>query len=183
LGDWTQSDEQWRELLADQVRQHARLWFRLAYDILRDSHAAEDVCQQALLRGWSNRQRLREPGLLRSWLARTVINESLAMLRRGKTEKRVLDDRLRLGDSHATPDDALATREAVMIRLDELSEDVRAVVALRIMQGMSGNEVKDLLGCSASQVSRMLHEGLEQLRSRWIAQRSQTQKEGSHDVR
>jgi hypothetical protein len=29
---------------------------------------------------------------------------------------------------------------------------------------MSGNAVKEMLGCSAAQVSRMLHEGLNQLR-------------------
>src|SRR5205809_50456 len=49
--------------------------------------------------------------------------------------------------------------------LAALPESLRAVVTLRIMEGLSGNEVKDLLGYSASQVSRMLHEGLEQLRN------------------
>ena len=55
-------------------------------------------------------------------------------------------------------------REAVVQAMDRLPETARTVVALRLMQGMSGNEVKDLLGCSASEVSRQLHAGMEQLR-------------------
>jgi len=71
VGLQAQSDREWRELLAEQVRQHARLWFRLAYDILHDAHAAEDVCQQALLRAWSNRERLRDAGQLRACISRS----------------------------------------------------------------------------------------------------------------
>ncbi len=164
MGDGTLGETQWRQLLAQQVRQHARLWFRLAFDILRDAHAAEDVCQQAMLRGWSNRHRLRDSGTLKAWLARTVINDSLAQLRRGKIEQRVLSERAK-NERVAEPADAgLAMREHVLARLGELDETVQAVVALRVMEGLSGNEVKELLGCSAAQVSRLLHEGLEQLR-------------------
>jgi DNA-directed RNA polymerase specialized sigma24 family protein len=49
--------------------------------------------------------------------------------------------------------------------LRELPDLTRAVVVLRIMQGMSGNEVKGLLGCSAAEVSRRLYSGMEQLRT------------------
>jgi RNA polymerase sigma-70 factor (ECF subfamily) len=163
VGPTARTDDQWRALLADQIRQHARLWFRLAFDVLRDPHVAEDVCQAALLRAWEHRDRLREPALLRAWLARTVVNESLTVLRRRQTERRALDKFPRL-ESAAASDEALTTREAAIAALDALPEPIRVVVALRVMEGMSGNEVMNLLGCSASQVSRMLHEGLERLR-------------------
>ena len=183
MGERPQNDAHWRELLAQQVRQNARLWFRLAYDILHDAHAAEDACQQSLMRAWSNRDRLRDPMQLRSWLAKTVINESLTVLRRNRTEQRVLDNEPRLQPQHTVLDDSLTARETIMAGLAALSEPVRAVVALRIMQGFSGNEVKDLLGCSASQVSRMLHEGLEQLRTTLNPKLGDAEKAGSHDVR
>ena len=51
-----------------------------------------------------------------------------------------------------------------MLAMDRLPETARMVVALRVMHGLSGNEVKDLLGCSAGEVSRQLHRGMEQLR-------------------
>jgi DNA-directed RNA polymerase specialized sigma24 family protein len=46
------------------------------------------------------------------------------------------------------------------------------------MEGLSGNDVKELLGCSASQVSRILHEGLEHLR-RLMNDRDAQSKEGA----
>jgi RNA polymerase sigma-70 factor (ECF subfamily) len=165
LGPAARSDHDWRQLLADQIRQHARLWFRLAHDILRDAHVAEDVCQQALMKAWTHRDQLRDASLLRAWLARTVVNESLALLRRKRTERRVFDHVSMTEERSAMPDETLSNREAAVAALDQLAEPVRVVVALRIMEGLSGNEVKELLGCSAAQVSRLLHEGLEQLRS------------------
>ena len=47
---------------------------------------------------------------------------------------------------------------------------------------MSGNEVKELLGCSASQVSRALHEGLEQLRTILNDRDVESKEDATHDV-
>lgn len=38
--------------LIAQVKSNSRLFFRLAYGVVRDVQAAEDVCQQAFLRAW-----------------------------------------------------------------------------------------------------------------------------------
>ena len=50
--------------------------------------------------------------------------------------------------------------------LAELPEPTQVVVVLRLLEGMAGNEVKAVLGCSASEVSRRLHHGMEHLRQR-----------------
>ena len=44
------TDGEWRQFLAEQVRRSSRLWFRLSFNILRETSLAEDACQQALLR-------------------------------------------------------------------------------------------------------------------------------------
>ena len=49
----------------------------------------------------------------------------------------------------------------------ELPEQTQLVIVLRLVEGMSGNEVKSLLGCSASEVSRRLHNGMDHLRQVW----------------
>jgi RNA polymerase sigma-70 factor (ECF subfamily) len=186
VGSWQANDQQdfqWQQNFANQVRQHARLWFRLAYNVLRDAHAAEDACQAALTRGWSERERLRDPKLLKAWMARTVINESLQVLRRRKTERRAFENVKQIAPTSSDgPLDPLATRDSAVAALESLPETTRAVVALRIMQGLSGNDVKDLLGCSASQVSRMLHDGLEQLRLSMNHQGAQSKEDACHDM-
>jgi len=63
------------------------------------------------------------------------------------------------------PSERAALKEAVRNALLTLPEQTRLVVVLRVMQGMSGNEVASSLSCSPSEVSRRLYEGLEKLRA------------------
>jgi RNA polymerase sigma factor (sigma-70 family) len=146
-----------------QFRQSSRLLYRLAMGILRDAPAAEDACQQALAKAWERRAELRDAAVLRSWLARVVLTESLQMRRRGKIERRVLVEQAwRPQKQPASADHDL--RESILAAMEQLPEQVRLVVALRVMQDVPGNDVKDLLGCSASEVSKQLHRGLEMLK-------------------
>lgn len=160
------NDGVWEQVLADQLRQHSRLFFRLAYGILRDASAADDACQQAFLKAWERRDGLQDQPALRGWLAQVVINESLLLVRRRKVEQRAMLARTEASPVQGPERDVHRTdlRQAVVGALDQLPERTRVVVALRVMQGLTGNQVKDLLGCSASEVSRQLHGGMEQLR-------------------
>lgn len=151
--------------LSDQIRQHARLFFRLAYGVLRDPAAAEDICQQAMLKGWERRGELHSKTAARGWLARIVLNESLQARRRLAIERRAIVERA----ATAPPEQAVERStfelsEAIVLAMQDLPDTTRLVVAMRVMQGMSGNEVKDVLGCSAAEVSRQLHRGMELLR-------------------
>ena len=83
-------DAEWSRLLAEQVGGNSRLLYRLAFGVLRDGAAAEDVCQQALLKAWERRESLRDAAALRAWLARVVVTESLYARRRRAVERRVL---------------------------------------------------------------------------------------------
>jgi RNA polymerase sigma-70 factor (ECF subfamily) len=158
----------WESLIEEQIRRNGRLFFRLAYNVLRDSPAAEDVCQQAFLRACEQRQQiLHNPAALKAWLVRTVLNGSLEAVRRGKVERRAMQDQARVraaASVSSPPGGADELRETVLAALGRLPEQTRLVVALRVMEGLAGNEVKELLGCSAAEVSRQLHRGLEQLR-------------------
>lgn len=158
------SDAQWQELLEEQVRLNAPLFFRIAWRMLRDSSAAEDICQQALLKAWTERHSIGQPDRLRAWLTRTVVNGSLELLRRRRVEQKALAN-LPSRHDDPSPPDLIANAEALTAALTELPESLRLVVVLRISQGLSGNEVSDLLGISAAAVSRALHQGLDQLRS------------------
>jgi len=159
------ANSEWDRLLSEQIRQNGRFFFRLAHNVLRDAQLAEDVCQQALLRAWEERERIQSGPTLKSWLARTVVNNSLQLVRRGKVERRVLGHQAYVRpDEEGPPGTREEDREAVLAALNRLPEPTRLVVALRVLEGMAGNDVKELLGCSAAEVSRQLHRGLEQLR-------------------
>lgn len=167
MAGWAVDEPDWRSLLAEQARRSGPLLFRLAYGVLGDREAARDACQDAMLKACKNLQDLKDVRRIGSWLARIVVNESLLLRRRRGIEKRAL---ARHGSTvtatmSATGPIAMETRESVLQALEQLPENLRLVVALRLMEGHSGNEVKDLLGCSAGEVSKQLHEGVELMRN------------------
>lgn len=57
------------------VRTHAAELYRYAFWLARDRQQAEDVVQEALLRGWRGFARLRDAGASKAWLFAIVRNE------------------------------------------------------------------------------------------------------------
>jgi RNA polymerase sigma factor (sigma-70 family) len=84
---------------------------------------------------------------------------------KAKTENKILSNCEHSDFIEGKQEEELENREMVIGALEKLPDTTRMVVTLRIMQQFSGNEVKELLGCSASEVSRRLHEGMELLRN------------------
>src|SRR3712207_1202223 len=120
------SDTAWETLLSDQIRDNGRLFYQLAYNVLRDRATAEDACQQAFLRAWQERGRIQSHAALKGWLARTVINASLQTVRRGKIERRVMHNQTRVTpDSDTHPAEGAELREAVVKALAQLPETTR----------------------------------------------------------
>lgn len=150
--------------LAEQVRLHSRLLFRLAWGVLRDSHAAEDVCQQALPKAWQERDHIRDTVSAKAWLARVVVNESLQLVRRRELERRVQAEGVQLAEYADGRGASPLLRTMLEEALLTLPEPVRLVVVLRTMDGLSGIEVSELLDCSPSDISRRFHDGLDRLR-------------------
>jgi RNA polymerase sigma factor (sigma-70 family) len=93
-----------------------------------------------------------------------VLNDSVTVLRRRSREQKALTLHACSTAWAEQPDERRDLRQSVIDALAELPEPTRTIVALRLMEGWSGNQVKDLLGSSASEVSRRLHDGMEQLR-------------------
>jgi RNA polymerase sigma-70 factor (ECF subfamily) len=162
-------------LLAGQMAARGHFLFRVAYNILRDDSEAEDVCQQAFMKAWEYQDRFRAYEALGSWLTQTVVNESLALHRRKKTESRALEHH---SQDHATWDEPAADnqeqREMVLLEVARLAEPVRLIVVLRLLEGMSGNQVAELLECTAVEVSRRLHQGMEILRGKLTQRHANT---------
>ena len=161
--DGGETHDGWAGLLTRQIRERGGWYLHLAYRVVRDVDVAEDACQRAFCRAWERREEIREPDALRSWLARTVVNEALQTLRRRQTERRALAEQPN-GESAKEPAEQLAQRDAVWRAVATLKEPTRSIVVLRIVHGFSGNEVKRMFGCSAAEVSRRLHAGMEELR-------------------
>lgn len=153
-----------RKQLAQCIQSHGRLLFRLAWNVLHDSHAAEDVCQHALFKACTHLDGGRDEKTLRNWLARTVVNDAIGELRRKTRRDRLLRTQFAGAPDAATDQPDIAMREAVYLGLEQLEPEARAVVVMRIMEGRGGQEVAEILNISVATVSRRLHEAMTQLR-------------------
>src|SRR4051812_38327923 len=71
---------------ADVMRRHNRMLFRLARSILREDAEAEDALQEAYIKAYQALKSFKGEASLSTWLARIVINEAMARLR--KTQRR-----------------------------------------------------------------------------------------------
>ena len=55
------------------IRTHSRTLFAIAYGILQNREEAEDVVQDALVKAWKTRWRVRDPEKFPAWLASSPV--------------------------------------------------------------------------------------------------------------
>jgi RNA polymerase sigma-70 factor (ECF subfamily) len=122
----------------DTVREHADDLFRYAYWLTRDRAQAEDVVQEALLRGWRAFPRLRERAAAKAWLFSIVRNEYLRA-----AAVPVLDglDGVELPDERADLS-GLEMREALLALPAAYAEPL----ALQVLGGFSCAEIAGMIG-------------------------------------
>ena len=68
------------------VARYQRFAFGVAYHVIGEPAAAEDVAQEAFLKAWLRLDSYRGAGTFRAWLARIVVNAALDEVRRRPSE-------------------------------------------------------------------------------------------------
>ena len=113
--------------------------FRYAYWLARDRHLAEDIVQEALLRGWRAYPRLRDTAAVKSWLYSIVRNEFLRSAGKAAPQTQSLED-LDLADERMAQHD-LEMRDALMALPAAYAEPL----ALQVLGGFSCAEIGAML--------------------------------------
>lgn len=145
---------------------------RFALGIVRDVTAAEDLVQEAFVRTWDRRSSLAPDQPLRAYLYRIVRNLSLNHLRDDRTRQRLLDDVSLVGTA-VIPQAAVAPGEHLTAL--ELGEELtrliaalparqREAITLSRIEGLSHDEVADVMGCAPRTVNNHLVAALAFLR-------------------
>ncbi len=113
---------------------------RLTRSLGGDVSAAEDLCQEVLVRAWRKLPRDAEPAAQRAWLRRTESNVMIDELRRrGRGATVALDAAGELAAQETgEPDEARAA-------LTELSPHDRLLILLRFDAGLQHREIAELL--------------------------------------
>lgn len=137
-----------------------RSMYRVARSILSNEADYADAVQEALLRAWESREKLREERYFRTWLTRILINECKAVIRRGRRCVPVAET----PEMPAPPKGAV--RE-VYETLFSLKEKYRLPMTLFYCDGYSIKEIKDILRLPEGTVKSRLSRGREQFRKEY----------------
>lgn len=153
-------------MLSAQLLQCSRQWFSIAWRVVRDVDAAEDICQQAVLKACQRDGGWRDVHAFRGWMSRVVTNQAIDELRRRHRERAMHEQHAHAPPREPAPepDKTVAMQESLRRALDQLPADVREVTVMRVVAGLSGKETASALDMSAATVSRRLHEGFSLLR-------------------
>jgi RNA polymerase sigma-70 factor (ECF subfamily) len=152
---------------------HGGAAFSLAYRMVGDRAAAEDVTQEAFLSLWRSRARYdRARGSVRTWLLGIVRNRAIDLLRREVMQAPALsfDEEMPEAESPAERTDAEALRReaARQVRgvLSGLPQDQIRVIELAYFGGLTHSEIAEMLGMPLGTVKGRMRLGMEKIRAK-----------------
>lgn len=140
------------------VERHWDRAYRIAYGILRDTHVAEDVTQEAMVSMLSSLGRFDTRRSFEPWLHKIVTNRAIDWARARERREEIT----RLVQPTVQED---ASNLVLLDTLGSLPVDQRAVVVLRHVAGYGTNEIARMLGIRRGTVGSRLRRGLDRLRS------------------
>jgi RNA polymerase sigma-70 factor (ECF subfamily) len=151
---------------------HGGAAYSLAYRVVGDRAAAEEVTQEAFISVWRSGARFDSArGSVRTWLLSIVRNRAIDFLRSraGKAPKLTFDDDSVLEQRPAeerTEEEALQRETAAELRgaLGKLPGEQSKVIELAYFGGFSHSEIAEILSLPMGTVKGRMRLGLEKIR-------------------
>ena len=151
-----------KDALREYVEGNQAAFYRLAFSYTKNSEAALDVVQEAILKAIDKIGSLREPAYLKTWFYRILVNESLTYLR-GNQKLALVGD---FSPECAVPDNCENIAEAIDTynAVQALEPKIRTVIILRYFEDMTLEEIARVTGANVNTVKSRLYKGLELLK-------------------
>jgi RNA polymerase sigma-70 factor (ECF subfamily) len=146
------------------IRTHSRTLFAIAYGILQNREEAEDAVQDALVKAWKSRWRVRDPQKFPAWLcmitrhrARDVFRKRRPALFSEEIAETPASDPSVLSDSSALD----RQLQSALAALPELH---RSALTLRYFEELDYASIEELLGLTNGALRGILGRALASLR-------------------
>jgi len=136
---------------------------RLIGRMVRDSDLVQDIAQESFIRAYRALPQFRGDSAFYTWLYRIAVNTAKKALVDMKRDPLVSESTLHAGEDGeepsraenvltdgATPEALLASKEiatAVNAAIEALSDDLRQAVTLREIEGLSYEEIAEVMNC------------------------------------
>jgi len=143
------------------VRRHQSRAYGVAYRLLGNKEDAQEVAQEAFARAYFRLGEFRGTAQFRTWLYRILVNLAVDYLRRRRPEVREEDAVLQPVSNRENPGAHLhqqELRQRITRAIEVLPADLRTVIVLREMEGLSYSEIARVIRRPVGTVmSRLFH--------------------------
>ncbi len=158
------------EAFSDLFTEYKGSVYRLAATILRDEQDAEDATQDVFLRVFRQAGAFRGQSSFTTWLTAIVVNVCRDRLRRQKLRRAIMLERLRhlaSSDSQDVEEEVVhrQQRRSLWLVVDGMDEKIRLPVILFYQEGLSVQEIAQVLRFPARTIYTRLHMARERLRA------------------
>ncbi|HMM11669.1 MAG TPA: RNA polymerase sigma factor [Bacteroidales bacterium] len=155
-----------QEALGEVMRRHRQQVARVIIGMLGNTPEADDVGQETFIRFWNNMEAYTLDARISTYLTRIAINLSINEIRKRKRKQEWFSN-AKSEAGRQVVDETLNERynmEHIEAALQQLDEQQRAVVVLRLLQGYSTKETAEMLHIPLGTVLSRLSRALDKLR-------------------
>jgi len=147
--------------------------YNLCRHMLGDPHDADDAAQETFIKAYKNLKTFRPEASLYTWLYRIAVNTCIDHKRRPFFEslfKRSYEgEDFAIEQESALPSperlyEAKQTGVAIQLALKKLSDKLRTVIVLKEIEGLSYEEISDVLDVSIGTVKSRISRAREELK-------------------
>src|SRR4030095_3999975 len=146
------------------IRTHSRRLFAITYGILQNREEAEDAVQDALVKAWKTRWRVRDPKKFPAWLT-TIARHRARDVYRKRRHLPLSDDMTKpLEQESPTNTGTESLDRRVHSALAALPEIYRSALMLRYFEEMDYRTIENTLGLSNGALRGILGRALASMR-------------------
>lgn len=133
---------------AELVQRHEQVMFRVVVRMVKDPSLAEDIVQDALIKGLTKIDLFKGDASFKSWVIKIAINTAKNKLRKLKRENVELQE-FHLGVYDKMDQKILHTKmkKAIQELVDNLPNKQKRAIALRVFKDLSFKEVAYMMDC------------------------------------
>ena len=153
-----------REAFEMIIRASSRTLFAIAYGVLQDRAEAEDVVQDAFVKAWKSRARVRDPEKFPAWLATIARHRAHDIFRKRRTVplSTTIDEAIE--PSPTAEQNSSELDQQLRSALAALPELHRAALTLRYFEEMDYRSIENILGLSNGALRGILGRALASMR-------------------
>ena len=142
-----------------------------AFKFVKDAQIAEDIVQDSFIKAFNALESFREDSSFYTWIYRITVNTSKNFLVSKKRKSELLNSDLSEEASYEiepvetySPEDLLQAtqlQKVITETFDQLGEDTRTALTLRELDGLSYEQIADVVNCPVGTVRSRIFRGRE----------------------